>query len=64
MSTVLDILKQSCCGLSREELLEKAGVENISRPLKELKVLVKQGLARIDQSPPPARFKATNLAFK
>lgn len=64
MCTVLDIVKQSCCGLKREELLDKARVEGISRPLTELKKLVNQGLVRIDQSPPPTRFKATNRAFE
>jgi hypothetical protein len=64
MSSVLNILKQSCCGLSREEFLEKARVEGIARPLEELKELVNQGLVRIDQSPPPARFKATSMAFQ
>jgi hypothetical protein len=64
MSSVLNILKQSSCGLSREELFDKARVEGIARPLDELKELMNQGLVRLDQTPPPARFKATNSAFQ
>jgi hypothetical protein len=64
MCTVLDIMKQSCRGLSREEFLKKTRVEGIARPLPELKDLYDRGFVRIDQSPPPTRFKATNIAFQ
>lgn len=63
MTTVLDILKESCCGLTRKEFLAKAKVEGIQNPLDELKKLIDKGLVRIDEHPEPMRFKATPTAF-
>jgi hypothetical protein len=61
--SVLNILKQQSVGMTREHFLEKAKEEKIESPLRELKCLIDQGLARIDHHPSPTRFKATNRAF-
>lgn len=64
MTTVLDLLKKAECGLTREQLLKKAQENEIQQPLVELKELVEKGSARIDEYPPPIRFKATNQVFQ
>lgn len=61
--SVLEILKQQCVGMTREHFLEKAKEEKIESPLRDLKCLIDQGLARIDRHPYPTRFKATKQAF-
>lgn len=63
MCNVLDVLKSACCGLTREQLLEKARIEGIQSPISDLAVLINQGYARIDKEPAPPRYKATNKAW-
>jgi hypothetical protein len=63
-ATVLDILKQSDCGLHQSEFEKKARENGILDPYPEFGRLINEGLARIDPNPPPPRFKATKLAFE
>ena len=62
--TVLDLLKQSCTGLTQKEFEQKTKENEIREPFLELGRLVVQKLARFDKSPKPGRFKATTQAFK
>jgi len=63
MLTVLDLLKQSECGLTKKELRKKARVERIAKPIQKADKYVAQGKARFDKNPPPGRYKAMPSAW-
>lgn len=63
-SRVLDFLKQSCTGMTTEELKAKCEREGVKDWLKELKKLKDSRFVRVDRRPfKPALLKATPLAF-
>jgi hypothetical protein len=62
--SVLDLLKESDCGLTQSQLDEKAKKEGIKNSYKEVGTLIVQGKVRFDENPSPGRFKATPLAWQ
>ncbi len=63
---VLSFLKGSSTGVIIPELLDWARTLGIDRPLNVARVLVSEGLARLDEGHDgvPTRLKATNKAWQ
>jgi hypothetical protein len=59
MASVLSLLEKSECGLTQQQLEQKAKTEQIKDPFKEVGDLIVRGKVRFDPKPLPGRFKAT-----
>jgi hypothetical protein len=61
--SVLRVVKQSCTGITEEELKRKCLEEGLTQWKDDLDKLESEGLVRRDSFPLPERIKPTNKAF-